>query len=297
MQVSKAIVPAGGLGSRLYPVTKSLPKEMLPLGTRPTIQGVAEEIEGAGVSDVLIVTSATKRTIENHFDPGSNEPTENAPPPFPLKARYYYTRQAQPKGLGDAVLHGRSFAGDDHFIVALGDCIITGPEPAGAVRRMVELHQQHQADATICVQTVGDAGTRRYGIVAPATELAGGAIELSGIVEKPGPDQAPSRLAVTARYVFSPTLFNYLEVAKPGYGKEIQLTDAIQAMIADGKRVLAAPLQPGERRLDVGDFNSYSRGFVRAMLADPEQGEAFRAYLKALVAHLEEGAEDPDGPR
>lgn len=297
MQVSKAIVPAGGLGSRLFPVTKSLPKEMLPLGTRPTIQGVAEEIEGAGVSDVLIITSATKRTIENHFDQGSGEPSAGAPPRLPLSARYYYTRQAEPKGLGDAVLHGRRFVGNDHFVVALGDCVLTSAEPAGPVRRMVKLHQEHGAEATICVQTVSDEDTRRYGMVAPGKALDGGALELTDIVEKPGPEAAPSRLAVAARYVFSPTLFQYLQEARPGYGKEIQLTDAIRAMIGDGHRVLAVPLQAGERRLDVGDFATYSRAFVRAMLSNEEYGPGLREYLKALVAHLEAGAEDPDGAR
>lgn len=297
MQVTKAIVPAAGLGTRLYPVTKSLPKEMLPLGTRPTIQGVAEEIEGAGISEVLIVTSASKRAIEDHFDAGSSEAGGQSPLPFPLQAQYYYTRQAAPRGLGDAVLQGRSFVGAEHFVVALGDCVITGAEPGGALRRLLGLHQQEQADATICVQRVSEGGTRRYGIVAPGRELPGGAVELVGIVEKPGPEQAPSRLAVSARYVFSPIVFDYLEETGAGYGKEIQLTDAIAAMIRDGRRVVAAPLAEGERRLDVGDFDSYSRGFVRAMLAEPEYGERFGEYLQALVAYLAGTGDDPDEPQ
>jgi len=294
VSVTKAVILAGGLGSRLFPVTKSLPKEMLPLGTRPTIQGVAEEIEGAGVTDVLIVTSATKRIIENHFDQGTGEPTEETLPPFPLQARYYYTRQSAPRGLGDAVLHGKRFVGEDHFIVALGDCLLVSPKASGPMRRMVELHLRHQAQASICVQTVSDEKTRRYGIVAPAQELAGGALELADIVEKPGPEAAPSRLAVAARYVLSPLVFSYLEGATPGYGKEIQLTDAIRGMIRDGQRVLAVPLGEGERRLDVGDFASYSRGFVRAMLAEPEYGEQFAEYLAALAEHLRGEGEDPD---
>ena len=295
MQVTKAVVPAAGLGTRLYPVTKSLPKEMLPLGTRPTIQGVAEEIEGAGITDVLLVTSASKRAIEDHFDRGGGESDEAADRPFPLKARYYYTRQESPRGLGDAVRHGRQFAGGEHFVVALGDCVLISPEPSGPVRRMIRAHTAHEADATICVHRVSAEATRRYGIVAPGATLDGGAIELVDIVEKPGPEAAPSRLAVAARYVFSPEIFEYLEDVQPGYGKEIQLTDAIRAMIADGRRVLAMPLGPGELRLDVGDFGSYGRSFIRAMLTDPEHGVGLRSYACGLLAHLDDpSSADPD---
>ncbi len=298
MHVTKAVVPAAGLGTRLYPVTRSQPKEMLPLGTRPAIQGAAEEIEGAGITDVLLITSAAKRAVEDHFDPRQSPGQSADDDSSPLTARYYCTRQAEPRGLGDAVLHARGFVGDNHFLVALGDCVLISDEPSGPVKRMVQAHAQFEADATICVQTVNAAGTSRYGIVEPGDGLADGVIALTDIVEKPGPEAAPSRLAVAARYIFSPRIFELLEEVQPGYGEEIQLTDAIRAMIAEGRRVLAIPLQPGEHRLDVGNFNSYGRAFMRSILTDREYGPDLREYAAELVQYLADDSQpDPDAPR
>ena len=298
MQVTKAVVPAAGLGTRLYPVTRSQPKEMLPLGDRPTIQAVAEEIEGAGITDVLLITSAAKRAIEDHFDPHSDPSDPHADPSaYPLQARYYSMRQRSPRGLGDAVLHGREFVGQDHFIVALGDCILLSPDPSGPVKRMVQAHTDFEADATIVMQMVDAAGTAKYGIADPGEELAEGVIELADIVEKPGPENAPSRLAVAARYIFSPRIFELLEETGLGHGKEVQLTDAIRALIAEGGRVLAVQLRPGELRLDVGNFDSYGRSFMRSMLIHPEHGPKLRRYASALLEHLsDETRPDPDVP-
>ena len=298
MQVTKAVVPAAGLGTRLYPVTRSQPKEMLPLGDRPTIQGVAEEIEGAGITDVLLITSAAKQAIEDHFDPRNDLSDPHADPSaYPLQARYYYTRQKSPKGLGDAVLHGREFVGQEHFIVALGDCVLLSPDPSGPVKRMVQAHVDFEADATIVMQMVDAKGTAKYGIADPGEELAEGVIELADIVEKPGPENAPSRMAVAARYIFSPRIFELLEGIGLGHGKEIQLTDAIRALIAEGGRVLAVQLRTGELRLDVGDFVSYGRGFMRSMLTHREYGPKLRRYANALLAHLGDATQpDPDVP-
>ena len=298
MQVTKAVVPAAGLGTRLYPVTRSQPKEMLPLGDRPTIQGVAEEVEGAGITDVLLITSAAKRAIEDHFDPSGAQSAPHADPSaYPLQARYYCTRQRSPRGLGDAVLHGREFVGQNHFLVALGDCVLLSPEPSGPVRRMVQAHTDFEADATIVMQMVDAAGTAKYGIADPGEELAEGVIELTDIVEKPGPEKAPSRMAVAARYIFSPRIFELLEETGPGHGKEIQLTDAIRAMIAEGGRVLAVQLRTGEMRLDVGNFDSYGRSFMRSMLTHNEYGPKLRCYASELLAHLDdETMPDPDVP-
>lgn len=296
MQITKAVVPAGGRGTRLLPLTKALPKEMLPLGTTPAIQGVAEEIVAAGVTDILIITSAGKRAIEDHFDPGDG--SDDALPLFdPTRVRFYSTRQGAPRGLGDAVRCGEHFVGDDHFLVAFGDSTIAGAEPGGAVRRLLAVHLKAQAAATVLVQPVSLEATRRYGIVSPGERFDETAFVLADIVEKPGPEAAPSRYAVCARWVFAPVVFDYLRDQQPGLGAEIQLTDAIRAMIADGRRVLGVPLQPGEVRLDVGNFESYGRAWLRAMLTDARYGEGLRDYAAKLLAHMADpDRSDPDLP-
>ncbi|MGI5818355.1 MAG: UTP--glucose-1-phosphate uridylyltransferase [Armatimonadota bacterium] len=300
MQITRAIVPAAGRGTRLYPITKAQPKEMLPLGSRPVIQGVAEELISAGVTDVLLVTGETKRAIEDHLDPACGLSLDDAPAESrdlglaPTAARFYSIRQGVPRGLGDAVLCGAQFAGDQHVVVALGDCILTGPEP---LQRLVAAHERHDAEISIVVQRVSDEGTKRYGIIAPGDDLDETCFEIRDIVEKPGPEAAPSRYAVAARYVFSPAIFGYLSGLEPGLGAEIQLTDAIRAMIADGHRGIAVPLAEGEHRLDVGNHASYGRAFIRMMLTDSTHGEDLRAYTANLLAHLRDASQrDPDLP-
>jgi UTP--glucose-1-phosphate uridylyltransferase len=300
VQITRAIVPAAGRGTRLYPVTKAQPKEMLPLGPRPVIQGVVEELIAAGVTDVLLVTGESKRAIEDHFDPAAGLSPEDAPPqsrdagPEFAAARVYSIRQGAPRGLGDAVACGARFAGEEHVVVALGDCVMTGPEP---LRRLVEAHRRHDAEISIVVQRVNDEGTRRYGIIDPGDELDETSFEMKDIVEKPGPQAAPSHHAVAARYVFSPAIFRYLAGLEPGLGGEIQLTDAIRAMIADGRRGIAVPLADGEHRLDVGNHAGYARAFIRMMLTDSTHGEDLRAYTANLLTYVHDPEQlDPDLP-
>ncbi|MGC9317078.1 MAG: UTP--glucose-1-phosphate uridylyltransferase [Armatimonadota bacterium] len=302
MPITRAIVPAAGRGTRLFPVSKAQPKEMLPLGTRPVIEGVAEELISAGVTEILVITGTGKSAVEDHFDVTSGLTAAEAGaegwPPYDNEAiQFYFTRQGQPRGLGDAVRCGRRFAGDEHVVVALGDCIITSAEPGAPLRRMLAAHVEHEAHASIVVQRVSLEATGRYGIVQPGPELAEGIFEMDDIIEKPGPEATPSRYAVAARYVFSPILFRHLAQLEPGRGGEIQLTDAIRAMIADGHRVLGVPLQEGERRLDVGNFQSYSRAFLRTMLTDEVLGEGLRDYAANLLEHLQYPSHpDPDLP-
>lgn len=288
MQLRKAVIPAAGLGTRLYPATKSQPKEMLPLGTKPTIQLVAEEAVGAGMTDLLIVTGRQKRAIEDHFDPADGlDPEgkcERCAELFNTSlVHFFYTRQSSPRGLGDAVAHAAQFAGSDHFVVALGDCVIAGSRRSSLLKRMVAAHVEREAAATIAVQRVSPEATSRYGIVAPRGEWEGDATPLADIVEKPGPDKAPSDMAVCARYVFSPLVFQHLAVTKPGHGGEVQLTDAIRSMIAAGLPVQAVPLTPDEHRLDVGSFESYARAFIHVMLTHPELGPGLREYVGGLL--------------
>ena len=300
MQVTRAIVPAAGMGTRLYPVTKSQPKEMLPLGTRPVIQGVAEEAVAAGISDMLIITGTGKGAIEEHFDPEAGlspeEAPENGPPAIdPSSIQFYYTRQAEKRGLGDAISYGAKFASGEHFAVLLGDCVIEGTEAGGPLKRLVEAHIAHEAQISIVLQYVDLEATRRYGIIAPGPILDEDIFEMADIVEKPGPQETPGRFAVAARYVFSPVLFEYITGLAPGVGGEIQLTDAIRAMLRDGHRGIGVPLREGERRLDVGNFESYSRAFFRAMICDESYGEDLRGYAKKLLVHLDDPSQaDPD---
>lgn len=293
MKITKAVIPAAGLGTRLYPATKSQPKEMLPLGTRPTIQGVAEELVGADLTDILIVTGRQKRAIEDHFDPSDGLDPDNKCPRCaelfnPGRVHFFYTRQSKPQGLGDAVAQAKRFVGQEHFVVALGDCVITSDTRASLLRRMLELHEGCDAAATIAVQRVPPEDTSRYGIVAPAADASGVGLKLRDIVEKPGPERAPSDLAVCARYVFSAEVFSFLAETPPDGRGEVQLTDAIRRMIAAGMPVYAVPLVGDEERLDVGSFESYAQSFMRVMLADPEYGPKLRPYAENLLARLAE---------
>jgi UTP--glucose-1-phosphate uridylyltransferase len=290
--VLRAVIPAAGLGTRLYPATKSQPKEMLPLGTKPTIQLVAEELVGAGLRDLLIVIGRHKRAIADHFDQADGISPSNKCDRCselfdnPL-IHFYYTRQSVPKGLGDAVMQARTFVGQDHFVVALGDCVIVGPERSSLMNRLLQTHEQHSAAATIATQRVSPEATSRYGIVDPEGSADETALKLRDIVEKPGPDKAPSNLAVCARYVFSPVVFEYLDRTAPGFGGEVQLTDAIRAMIRDGLPVYAVPLLPGEDRLDVGNFESYAKAFIRLMLSHEELGPGLRKFTSELIDRID----------
>ena len=311
--VRRAVIPAAGLGTRLLPATRAQPKEMLPLGTTPVIQRVAEELVAAGLDQALIITGQGKESIQDHFDPAYNADyvPEASHPDLNVfdraNLRLYYTRQVSPRGLGDALLHGADFAGEQDFVVALGDCAIVGDGRPSLLERLLATHASRGAAATIAVQRVSAEQTRRYGIVAvdmghrrDAGATAAGedweAFPVTGIVEKPGPEAAPSRWAVSARYVFSPRLFDFLRETTPGYGGEIQLTDAIEAMIKAGLPVWVVPLGEKEIRLDVGNNLAYSRAFMRTVLSDPETGPALREYAAALLDLLA-GQRTPDPDR
>ncbi len=289
--ITKAVIPAAGLGTRLYPATKAQAKEMLPLGLKPVIHMVAEELVSAGIRQILVVTGRYKRAIEDHFDPnegglGEQDSNSWARHWEQMGVRFYYTRQSQPRGLGDAILQTQDFVGDDDFVVALGDSAIIGGSQS-VTARLMQIHRHQAAAATIAVQQVDAAQTDKYGIVKLA-DAQSEPLRVADIVEKPGPQRAPSHLAVCARYVFSPAIFSYLQATTPGYGGEIQLTDAIRALLADAGQAYALVLEEEELRLDVGNFITYSHAFVRAVLDDPQVGCQFGEYLRQLVASLAE---------
>ena len=284
--IRDAIVPVAGLGTRLLPATRSAPKEMLPIVDKPVVQYVVEELAGAGIERVLLVTGRRKRAIEDHFD-ADPELTDSAPPTPGIKL--FYTRQPAPAGLGDAIARGDGFAdaASPGIVVALGDAIIGRRDDGGGrgiIARLIDAHVAHRADATIAVTEVADEEVGRYGIVV-GDPLDGGqqAIAVTRIVEKPAPGTLDSRLAVAARYVLGAAVFDALREQRPGTGGEIQLTDAIAAVIDGGGRVLAVPLTGGERRHDIGSVEGYCRAFLAHALRDPRLGEALRAQARALL--------------
>ena len=253
---------------------------MLPVGRKPIVQYVAEELVANGIEQVLFVTGRNKQSIENHFDTDPEltrllERTRKTDLLEELRfeelaANIFYTRQREQRGLGDAILCGETFAGEQPFVVALGDSILGMNAQSRCVSRMSELFEKHRASCVIVVEEVPAEDTRHYGIVSPA--------------DGEEPADAPSRLAVAGRYAFSPIIFDLIRRVKPGKGGEIQLTDAIRLLCEEGKRVLALKLPPGEKRYDIGNFPSYYETFVEFALADPEFGGAFREKLKAMLA-------------
>jgi UTP--glucose-1-phosphate uridylyltransferase len=293
MPLDLAVVPVAGQGTRLLPSTKSQPKEMLPVGRKPVVQYIVEELAQSGVKRLLFITGPGKTSIENHFDinvelittlreTGKEELLEELD--FERQQlQYCYTRQRKQLGLGHAVLCARPFVGAQSFVVALGDSIIGLHAQSRIVERMIEEFERSRAEAVIAFEEVPAAEVVNYGIARPR-DSAGTVFELADIVEKPGVAEAPSNLAVAARYVFSPRIFELLDVTRPGKGGEIQLTDAIRALIHQGGKVLGLRLNEGERRFDIGNFQSYFEAFCEFALADPRYGPGLAHYLRQRLA-------------
>jgi len=287
MDVNIAVVPVAGLGTRLLPATKSQPKEMLPVAKKPVVQYVVEELEANGIKQILLVTGKAKTSIENHFD-FDHELTRNLRengkeellPELEyerMRLEFFFTRQRLQKGLGDAILCGQHFTRDHPFVVALGDSILGLNGRSQTVSRMIEAFQETGAACVIAVQEVSADRVSSYGIVKPRS--AGDIFPIETLVEKPSIETAPSNLAVSARYVFSPAVYDALSSTAPGYEGEVQLTDAIRLLLERGEKVFGVRLPPDEQRYDVGNFKSYFQAFVEFALEDPDHGPALRRYL------------------
>jgi UTP--glucose-1-phosphate uridylyltransferase len=293
MGVNLAVIPVAGRGTRLLPLTKSQPKEMLPVGRKPVVQYVVEELARCGVNRLLFITGPGKTAIENHFDidaelietlreTGKEELLQELA--FEREdIEYCYSRQRRQLGLGHAVLCARPMVGQQPFVVALGDSIIGPLGQSNVVRTMVDAFESARADAVIALLDVPREEVVHYGIAAPRGK-ADGVFELADLVEKPSVSEAPSNLAVAARYVFSPAIFDCLARTRPGKANEIQLTDGIRTLIREGGKVLGVRLGPDEPRFDIGYFESYFEAFVEFALSDPQYGAALRARLKRLLA-------------
>lgn len=291
MAITDAVVPVAGLGTRLLPATKSQPKEMLPVGAKPVVQYVVEELRACGVDRVLFVTGRGKSAIEDHFDDDpeliralreAGREELLAELEFErMGVEFAYTRQRRQRGLGDAILYAERFSGSGPFIVALGDAIIGRHEPSPIVARLTAAFEASGAACAIAVQAVPRELAPRYGMV--AGEPDGHHLRVTGLVEKPAPADAPGDLAVAARYVFSPAIFGALRATPPGHGGEVQLTDAIRRLLDAGEHVVAVTLGPEDRRYDVGTVESYCATFLEFALTDPRYGERLRERAAALL--------------
>ncbi len=301
MSITKVVIPVAGLGTRLLPATKSQPKEMLPVGRKPVVQYVVEEMIHQGLKNILFITGRNKRSIEDHFDRDmelSERLTENGNAALLEEVDYeaegvhfFYRRQSirpgwkTPAGLGDAVAASKNFVGKEPFVVALGDSIIKGGDHSGLVQRLIASHARHGSSCTIAVCSVPHDAVHRYGIVKPKGRL-GSDFEIEDIIEKPPEDAAPSRLAVAARYVFNPEIFTALEHTAPGAGGELQLTDAIRILLKMGHQVRCVKLKKDETRYDIGNPESYFRVFMDFALADPKYGYLIRQHLQKKLREI-----------
>ena len=284
-KLRKAVFPVAGFGSRFLPVTKASPKEMMPVVDKPLIQYALEEAAAAGITDMIFVTGRHKRAIEDHFDKAYELETElerkgkeallaQVRSVLPEGVRCIYIRQPEPLGLGHAVLCAQPVVGDDPFAVLLADDLMDSQPPAMA--RMAQIFEREQC-SLLGVEEVPHDQTESYGIVTIDT-LQGDSARLRAIVEKPKPAQAPSNLGVIGRYVLTPRIFELLAAVVPGAGGEIQLTDAISALLSH-ERALAVRL-PG-RRFDCGSKLGYLQATVELGVRHPEVGQAFARYLES----------------
>jgi len=284
-KLRKAVFPVAGFGSRFLPVTKASPKEMMPIVDKPLIQYAVEEAAAAGITDMIFVTGRNKRAIEDHFDKayeletelerkGKGELLGQVRSVLPEGVRCVYIRQPEPLGLGHAVLCAQPVVGNDPFAVLLADDLMDSSPPAMA--RMAQVFEKENA-ALLGVEEVPRDQTERYGIVT-VDKMQGDLARIHSIVEKPKPANAPSNLGVIGRYVLTPRIFELLAQVTPGAGGEIQLTDAISALLKH-ERAFAVRL-PG-RRFDCGSKLGYLQATLEFGKRHPEVGEAFTRYLES----------------
>jgi UTP--glucose-1-phosphate uridylyltransferase len=286
MQVKKAIFPVAGLGTRFLPATKAQPKEMLPVVDKPLIQYAVEEAYAAGVREMIFVTGRHKRPIEDHFDmtfelevaleqSNKDELLRVVRSVKPKDMECIYVRQAQALGLGHAVLCGRRLVGNEPFAVLLADDLMIGKPPVLA--QMAEQYSEWRA-SILAVQEVPPEHTRRYGIVA-GNLVNERVMDVTKIVEKPAPEEAPSSWGVAGRYILTPGVFHEIESQPRGVGGEIQLTDGIAALL---RREKVFAYRYDGKRYDCGSKEGFLEANVELALAHPELGPGFREFLKGL---------------
>jgi UTP--glucose-1-phosphate uridylyltransferase len=289
-KITKAVIPAAGLGTRFLPATKALPKEMLPIVDIPNIQYIVEEAVKAGIKDILIIISGSKEAIEDHFDvnaelemrlraSGKNEQADQIRAIADM-ANIVYIRQKEPKGLGHAVLSAKPFIGDEPFAVLLGDDLITD-DVKPAIGELIEAYEETNGGTVLGCKRVPDELLHKYGVVKPTGEATGTLFPVCDMVEKPKDKSiAPSNVAVLGRYVLPGCIFHYLENTKPGVGGEIQLTDAIKASMESNP--CYAKVFTGTR-YDIGDKFGYVKAIIDYALKRDDIGEQVKEYIKSLA--------------
>lgn len=287
-KIKKAIIPAAGLGTRFLPATKAMPKEMLPIVDRPTIEYIVEEAIKSGIEDIIIVTGKGKRAIEDHFDHNFElEENLRKKKKFELLEKVnaatnvdiHYIRQKEPKGLGHAVWVARKFIGDEPFAVLLGDDIVQAETPG--LKQLIEQYYE-TGSSIVGVQTVSDEETERYGIVDPI-EKVGRRYKVKKFVEKPARGTAPSNLAIMGRYIFTPEIMGFLGEHKVGAGGEIQLTDAIEKL----NRVQDVYAYDFEgTRYDVGEKMGFVKTTIDFALKNEEMRDELYEYLVRKIEEL-----------
>jgi UTP--glucose-1-phosphate uridylyltransferase len=283
VRARKAVIPAAGLGTRFLPVTKAQPKEMLPVVDTPAIQYVVEEAVRAGIRDILVITGRGKRPLEDHFDRSyelERELEEGGKHDLLKQMRadmadIHYVRQGEPLGLGHAVSMARQHVGDEPFVVMLGDDIMV--DDAHVLRRMLDVQERFDRSC-IALKEVPREEISFYGS-AGCEPMEDGLVRVTGVVEKPAPEEAPSNNAVMGRYVFTPRIFDALAEVRPGKGGEIQLTDAI-ALLLQEEDVYGVTFRDG--RYDIGNKLDYLRATVELALKREDLGPPFRAFLRDL---------------
>jgi len=289
--VTKALIPAAGMGTRFLPATKSMPKEMLPIVDTPVLQFVIEEAVASGINDILIITGRGKAAIENHFDynkeleaflqeSGKDELIEQMRD-IGKHAQIHYIRQKVQLGLGDAIRLGRQHVGREPFAVLLGDTIIDPPQgKKPGLQQLCDVFADKQA-SVVAVQRVPEQWVSRYGIVDGTAEAANpNLLRLRQLVEKPAVERAPSNLAIAGRYIFTADIFDCIDHTTKGVGGEIQLTDAMN-LLASQQPMYALAWEA--KRYDIGNRVEYAKCFIDYALRRPDTAAAIRAHLQALL--------------
>ena len=288
-KIRKAVIPAAGFGTRFLPETKAMPKEMLPIVDKPTIQYIVEEIRASGIEQILIISGHAKRAIEDHFD-SSPELEQHLYESGKMdllrevrkvaSVKIHYTRQQYMRGLGDAILCAKDFIDGEPFGVILGDDVVYNANGEPALRQLMDQYEKTGGTVIGC-QVVRPEMVSSYGIVDGKPTDDPNLLKVKDMIEKPSMEEAPSRFAALGRYVITPDVFEVLEQTKPGKGGEIQLTDALRVMASNGS-VYAYNFTG--KRYDTGNKQGYLKATVEFALRRPDLGPQFREYLKKLLA-------------
>lgn len=284
MKVRKAVIPAAGFGTRMLPASKSIPKEMLPIFDKPTIQYIVEEVAKAGIEDVLLIISKDKGAIADHFDSSADLEeairTKNPEMYEELRAitnlcNVHFVRQKTKNGLGNAITYAETFVGNEPFAVLLGDDVVYHDTPC--IGQLIEVFDEHQC-SVVGVQEVPKEDVDKYGIV-DGTKIGDDLYEVNSLVEKPKPEEATTNVAILGRYIITPEIFKILKGTHKGFGGEVQLTDGLNTL-SKSQRILAYNFKG--RRYDVGSKIGLAEANIEYALREPKYKEALTEYLKEL---------------